>query len=273
MDHRWPPHLGTTSLMLALLSLSSPGLSSAQMPPGAGRCGDGICDMIETRMGFCAEDCGLAHERRRGPRRRKSRRSPTTSGPVGFIGCSLTLGTVQGYEDLGGKGLWSMDNDFSAYPGGSSAAWHSALARDGKRGRWAAFRRLLAANPRTETIWWMLCAGRDADEPDYEDLQEVLAAIKREAPKAAVYVTPPPERSGSDCALESPESTRTLTALADRLIAGGGAKAGPVLSGLDPEQTGDGCHPDSEGQRVWGEDVLRFFGVDGRTPGRKAAAE
>jgi len=70
---------------------------------------------------------------------------------IGYIGCSNTRETVEGYHYLGGKKMWDYER---RYGSGTLLDWSRNL-EDSKY--WDVFDELLKKHPETKTIWWQLC--------------------------------------------------------------------------------------------------------------------
>jgi len=208
-----------------------------------GKCGDGICGTVEKEKGTCPEDCTQPTQQ---PEER-----------IGFVGCSLTLGSVDGYSTLGGTKFWPY-KEANAYSGGSVSAWYSGINSASDK-RWQTFQSLMEKYPKTKIIWWELCTGTESNT--YIQITSILNKIKTIAPDAEIYVSAIPERKGYTCSLEKNEYTIKLEDYAEQLVQEGKAKKGPVMTPLTISQVGtDKCHPNPEGQEVWGKNLIDFFG-------------
>lgn len=226
-------------------------VQNATPPSGTGKCGDGVCDQVEKTKGVCPQDC-------------KANSTPTpsnasSSGPktVGFIGCSLTLGAVSGYQNAGGTKLW-LDTDVGdAYPGGSVKAWYEGLAGSSQKDRWAKFEEMLSRYGNTTRIWWNMCSGLD-NNLTYAQVLEMADRI-RKGTNATIYISVSPKRDYV-CQLEEQDGPDKLDPLAAELISSGWAQQGPALTPLSQDETGDNCHPNTAGQAIWGKNLADFFG-------------
>jgi hypothetical protein len=181
----------------------------------------------------------------------------TVSGSVGYVGCSMSQNSVEGYQDVGGTNMWSFR---APYGGGSVGRWHDDI--DGDRGRyWQGFERELVANPDTGVIWWNLCTVKSSPQDSFDNAVAILAEIEARIPGAEVYVSAQPlYANGHLCGLAGEGGPEYMVALADELIGAGLALAGPTMGPLDQSETRDGCHANAEGKTVLGNQLLDFFG-------------
>lgn len=188
--------------------------------------------------------------------------APAEGSSIGFIGCSQALGAVRGYVDLGGTRFWPVNR--GRYSGGTVARWAET---PGDNPYFRGFNSNLRAQP-TSTFWWQLCTHPEpTDEENYMYARTVLDELRARVPDAAVYVS---SQNGyiapHACDASGPDGPARMQALADRLVAEGLALAGPDVGDLRGDgsagegtvQTGDGCHPNTEGQAALGA-ALRSF--------------
>lgn len=178
-------------------------------------------------------------------------------GTVGFVGCSMSQNSVEGYESLGGSRMWSFR---VPYGGGGIGRWYLDITED--RGRyWEGFDAELAANPDTSTVWLNLCTLRQNRLDSFESAAAVISEIEARIPGTTVYVSGQPDYSdGHVCGLAGDGGPEAMAAIADELVAAGLALPGPVMGPLSEAQTGDGCHAGEDGRRVLGQQLLDFFG-------------
>lgn len=192
-------------------------------------------------------------------------------GQIGYVGCSVTEGAVEGYLDLGGLNVWPSAD--GAYGNGSVTNWANGQDRADNRW-WSWFQEQLQDHPETSIIWWELCSresvdGAISDEQMLENARLVRDEIKFRAPDTLIFVSSQPGYSdpGSDvepvCSITGADGPQRMQDLAVKLVEEGGVQAGPVLGPLMPDQLSeDGCHGNTEGNLFMGEQLLEFF-VDG----------
>lgn len=210
------------------------------------RCGDRVCDEKEkTNSNLCPTDC------------------QEEVLPVGFMGCSITHNAVDGYNALGGNNFWTMDARIGNYGGGSLSAWYTQLLNGaGNKDYWSILQNNLNQNPNTKKIWWELCSSAEANKLTYENVLAVLKKIKKIAPGAEIYVTSMPiflDTTHGICVDNN--GPAIIKGFTDKMIQEGKVKAGPVLSSLGETQTmADGCHANEQGQAIWGQNLMDFFG-------------
>jgi hypothetical protein len=179
------------------------------------------------------------------------------SKTIGYVGCSLTLGAVDGYANLGGTNFWPDKEAAGSYPGGSVTSWRDQLkTRNAANNRWWTFERLLSKYPRTDKVLWHLCSDKDRN-PTYPETLEVLEAIKNKT-TATIYVTSSPIRD-LPCAPDDNRCPKLLRTYADQMIRGGLVERGPELKSLQESEIGHDGHPNPAGKKVWGGDLRDFF--------------
>ena len=148
------------------------------------------------------------------------------------------------------------------YPGGSVASWVADLhAPDG--GRWATFEQLLAKYPQTQAIWWELCSSGDSADLEPEALANVRDAIAARAPGLPIYASASPSFPGPDTLMcTENDGPATMQSFVDELVATDDVEAGPVLTPLTTDEVAeDGCHARTQGEQVWGQDLVDAFGL------------
>ncbi len=185
--------------------------------------------------------------------------------PIGYVGGSLTYNATDGYATVGGTKFWEGPD--RAYGGGTVTAWAQALPDSDDDDRWEAFASLEATNrwrDTTRVVWFeLLSHGGETDGAVYEAALVVLDEIRRRLPGATIYVSGMNGYTvAGDCSGVTAAAPPQMRALADRLVVEGRALAGPIMAELTPEQTTDGagCHANSEGKRILGEELRAFFG-------------
>ncbi|MCR4369098.1 MAG: hypothetical protein NUV67_04295 [archaeon] len=194
--------------------------------------------------------------------------SPKEFEKLGFIGCSITHNAVDGYTSLGGGKFWGVEAQSPrSFGGGSLILWHKQLNRgvlQGEKDYWRIFETLVRENPEIEALWWEQCSAPGMEGMSYEDNLKLLAKIKEIAPNVEIYASPMPVFSTTEglCVPQGvPAGWQASDDFVSRMVAEGKVKQGPILTHLPNElTTGDGCHANDQGKRVWGQELIEFFG-------------
>lgn len=180
---------------------------------------------------------------------------PPGTGAIGYVGCSLTRGAVDGYHELGGTRFWPPAQDYS---GGTVERWAENLTSSSPY--WATFDALNRANPST-VIWWELCAHtQPSDAANYSYALSVLGEIGRRIPGVTVYVSAENGWGAPHvCDVMGVDGPARMRVLRDRLVGEARARLGPDLGDVPTSQIApDGCHPDEEGRKLLGAKLVAF---------------
>jgi hypothetical protein len=192
-----------------------------------------------------------------------------THGPIGYIGCSNTVQAIAGYHAAGGTRFWPS---FDTYGGATINRWATDV-RNPSSVLWYTFRQTLAEDP-TNVVWVQLCAfATTGEEQTYAAAAAVIQEVVRLVPGVVVYVSPLNGYVAPHvCSMTGPNGPESTAAVADRLAAEGVAFRGPdigdLLSIYETPSAGatsatnqtdqDGCHPNTEGERYLGKNLLKF---------------
>ncbi len=184
---------------------------------------------------------------------------PTTpkTATMGYVGCSMTMNAVSGYEAIGGTQFWPVIK----YGGGGIDRWGKDLSGNSKY--WGAFKEAFDANPKTHAIWWELCTlATDSTDDNYDHALIVLQEIKNRLPGAVVYVSAQPfYSSGHVCGIAGSDGPARMQSVADALVAEGKALKRPVMGPLlDSQLLPDGCHANTAGEESMGRQLMNHFG-------------
>ncbi len=176
-------------------------------------------------------------------------------GSIGYVGCSMTENAIDGYTALGGTQFWPR---FGRYGGGTVGRW--AFGTEAGSRLWAIFRGQLREEPDTAAIWWQLCTFAGGGQDDLGRAMTVLEEIKASAPDLPVYVSPQPAYTdGHVCEIAGDGGPERMAQLAADLVATGEVLAGPPQGPLASDVTRDGCHADTAGEEILGEQLATFF--------------
>lgn len=174
---------------------------------------------------------------------------------VGYIGCSMTMGAVNGALNLGSSIFWSSKPDY-----GGGGVWQWAQSLNNKY--WTAFQNAYNAKP-VNVIWWQLCSlDTDKNNETYDNALLVIDELKSRIPGVTVYVSAQPSYDPVDhvCSLAGASGPTRMATLAAQLTTSGEALAGPVNGPLKyPSQTKDSCHPNTSGEQLLGQQIIDFF--------------
>lgn len=182
---------------------------------------------------------------------------PQPGASIGYIGCSNTRETVEGYHRMGGQKMWSYDK---RYDSGAVLDWARQANTDNKY--WDVFDDLLAEHPETKTIWWQLCIRDDERKTSYEHAAAILEQIRKRIPGTTIYISALADYTQGVCEItgtwgleKAKELVQDLNANNDDVF------PGPVLGPMTPADTAkDGCHLKSpDGKRKLGTQMRQFF--------------
>ena len=177
-------------------------------------------------------------------------------GTVGYVGCSMSQNSVEGYEAGGGTNMWTFR---LPYGGGTIGRWNDAIS--GRGDYWGGFDKALDLDPNTSVIWWNLCTVKGSPQDSFENAVKILDQIENRIPGVEVYVSAqPPYADGHICALAGDGGPELMEQLAQQLIDAGLVGRGPNMGPLTKAETRDGCHANEAGQEVLGQQLLDFFG-------------
>ena len=175
---------------------------------------------------------------------------------IGYIGCSNTRETVEGYHRVGGTEMWDYDKRYDA---GAVADW----SRNAEMGNkyWDVFDSFLKENPNTTVVWWQLCVRDDERGTDYDQAVRVLDAARKRIPGAIFYVSGLADYTDGVCEITGTFGIEKAKELVQQLVENNeDVLAGPVLGPMSLVETAeDGCHLSPDGKRKLGEQMKQFF--------------
>jgi hypothetical protein len=182
--------------------------------------------------------------------------SSTSSTAVGYLGCSLTWQSVNGYHIDGGTRLWPP---LPGYGGGEIPKWFEDIANPTPK-YWSIFQRQLAMDP-ADTFWIEACFMTTQIRPsNVAETEAVVRHIRELVPGATIYLSPMNGWDPADsCGKASSAAVQTAQQVTDTLVSEGLVLRGPLLPVLPTTETVDGCHPDDAGQALLGRALLGFF--------------
>jgi hypothetical protein len=183
-------------------------------------------------------------------------RAPT-QGTVGYLGCSLTWQTVDGYHLLGGQRMWPPlegmgegDIPILAMELSAPPAAH-----------WDLFGQALARYPAT-AFWVEACFLTSQIGPqNVAQAELVIAHIRELVPGAKIYLSPMNGWDPADgCGKASSAAVATARRVTDAVVADGVALRGPTLPILPEAEALDSCHPDKNGRTLLAGALLDWLG-------------
>ena len=186
-------------------------------------------------------------------------KNPSSDVTVGFIGCSNTRETVEGYHYLGGTKMWDSQR---RYGSGTIIDW-SKDVNDSKY--WKVFDEMLAQYPHTNTIWWELCIMDEDRTTSYEHAAIILNEVRKRIPDVVIYVSSLADYTEGICEITGTFGLEKGKELAQELDEKNqDVFAGPLLGPMAPEDTADdGCHLSSpDGKRKLGNQMRLFFDAE-----------
>ena len=181
---------------------------------------------------------------------------PDTDRTIGFIGCSNTRETVEGYHYMGGTQMWDYDRHYGS---GTILDWSKDVDDSIY---WDVFDKLLEKYPNTKTIWWELCIMDNDRITSVEQADIVLNEIRQRIPGVVIYVSALADYTDGVCSITGTfglEKGKELVPLLD--TNNQDVFAGPVLGPMSQKETAkDGCHLSSpDGKRKLGTQLKFFF--------------
>src|SRR3989344_5511573 len=179
------------------------------------------------------------------------------SKTIGFIGCSNTRETVEGYYHVGGNKMWDYER---RYGSGTILDWSRNLDKDSKY--WNVFDKLLEKYPETKIIWWELCIMNEDRTTNYENAKVVLNEIRSRIPGVIIYVSALADYTDGVCEITGTFGLEKGKELVQELdINNEDVFLGPVLGPMSKKETAkDGCHLSSpDGKRKLGIQLRDFF--------------
>ncbi|MBI4152484.1 amidohydrolase family protein [Candidatus Woesearchaeota archaeon] len=183
-----------------------------------------------------------------------------SSVSIGYIGCSNTRETVEGYHYLGGKKMWDYER---RYGSGTLLDWSRNV--DEKSKYWDAFEDLLEKYPETKTIWWQLCIMDEDRTTSYEHAEIILNKMRERVSDAIIYVSALADYTDSVCTITGTWGLEKGKELAQELDEkNDDVFAGPFLGPMSAKETArDGCHLRSpDGKRKLGNQMRLFFDAE-----------
>ena len=183
-----------------------------------------------------------------------------SSVTIGYIGCSNTRETVEGYAHVGGKKMWDSQR---RYGSGTILDWSQNLEEGSKY--WDVFDELLEKYPNTNTIWFELCIMDEDRTTSYEHAAIILNEIRKRIPAVTIYVSPLSDYTDGVCEITGTFGLEKGKELAKELDEKNeDVFVGPLLGPMTPQDTAkDGCHLSSpDGKRKLGNQMRLFFDVD-----------
>ena len=188
---------------------------------------------------------------------------PTTTtlgngGLDGWIGCSMTAQTFNGYRSLGGQQFYGGQEYLVG--GADLFAWVSSTSR-----WWIEYRQQEALFGEPDRLVIMVCS-KGGRAPTNAAMEAVLQVAEAEAPGAEIVVMGQPGYvEGHLCGLIAPTlAQQEAVFVAQQAVVSHavalGATRGPVLPLLGPTTTRDGCNANAAGMALLGQTMIDWTG-------------
>jgi hypothetical protein len=201
----------------------------------------------------------------RAQRQHRQRKVQSLTHKVGYIGCSNSSGTVDGYH-LSARNknyLWPSYNT----RGGSIDRWAS-----GGSEYWTLYAAMVAKYGQPRYVWIQLCEKLPDDAVTYDMVKRMIANLKVQSPSAILVVSgindysPNPglcDLMGTASATSPGNGVYDTKLWADQLVTDKlAAIRGPDLGPLTANLTmNDGCHPNSSGKLLLGNQLRKAIDV------------
>jgi len=196
--------------------------------------------------------------------------APVPQDPVhiGFIGCSMTRNTFSGWDRISNE-VWPVDSGTGDYGGMSIGRW----ADDSKNSdAWADFESMMARFPNTDSVIIQVCGNKAGGSAQDHHIEAVAAELLNRHPSLDVYIGWQPEYvDGHDCRILSSIKTTTQESIArirdvalHGIMLGLGDQDASPLGPLDASTTSDGCHANTAGEDLIGQQMESWWqGLDG----------
>jgi hypothetical protein len=173
----------------------------------------------------------------------------------GYIGCSMTANTIDGYLAVGGTRFWPTLG--YKIGGGILNRWSSATST-----WWVEYDQQTSKFGSPATLVFMVCAGKAGAGVSNTIMSTALAVAQAKAPGVPIVVLGQPEYVdghlcrilGNTLAQQETALARVRNAVAHALSLG--AQSGPTMPDLDPTTTRDGCHANDAGKALLGQALL-----------------
>jgi hypothetical protein len=173
----------------------------------------------------------------------------------GYIGCSMTANTIDGYRALGATRFWPTPG--YRIGGGILGRWSTDSST-----WWAEYDQQISSFGPAATLVFMVCAGKAGAGVSNSIMSAALAVAEAKAEGAAIVVVGQPEYAdghlcrvlGNTLAQQETALAKVRSAVAHALSLG--AESGPTLPDLGPTTTTDGCHANDAGKALLGQALL-----------------
>jgi hypothetical protein len=179
-----------------------------------------------------------------------------TGHVVGYIGCSNSLDSVNGYAATPGKQLM--------WPGYNTNGGRIDLWAQSDSPYWLAFGQMVLQQGPPKAVWVQLCEDLLRQRDTFTEVQSMFANLRHHAPGATYYVSAiniynPLAGLCSFMGQQGQGETDT-TNWAGQAAKTGLAKQGPQMGPLTASLVvSDGCHPNQAGSTLLGKELHAFF--------------
>jgi hypothetical protein len=173
----------------------------------------------------------------------------------GYIGCSMTANTIDGYRALGATRFWPTLG--YRIGGGVLKRWSA-----GSSTYWAEYDQQISTFGPAASLVFMVCAGKAGAGVSNPIMSSALAVAEAKAEGTAIVILGQPEYVdghlckilGNTLAEQETALAKVRSAVAHALSLG--AQPGPTMPELGPTTTRDGCHANDAGKALLGQALL-----------------
>jgi hypothetical protein len=183
---------------------------------------------------------------------------------LGYIGCSMTADTFNGYQAIGATLAWPVGT--YNLSGGVLGAWvvRGSRWRGDRYGTFEGY--VQKRNAQAPAAVLLMVCSNNKTTVNLTQMQTVIGNIAYFSPGVQVYLTSQPRyTAGHLCknlatSLSHQESQfATIDAVIAAAIANDWAEAGLTMPVLKPSQLRDTCHANAEGRDVLGRAILGWW--------------
>lgn len=183
---------------------------------------------------------------------------------LGYIGCSMTRDTFQGYQELGAVLAWPVGT--YNLSGGVLGAWvvRGSRWRGDRNGAFEGYVQKRNAQP-PAAVLFMVCLNNKTTAK-LTDMQLVIGNLIHFSPNVEIYLTSQPRyTAGHLCtnlanSLSHQESQlAAIDTVISQAITNGWAASGPDMPVLAPSQLRDTCHANQTGRAILGQEIIDWW--------------
>jgi len=182
---------------------------------------------------------------------------------IGYIGCSNTLRSVQGYQNVTAPDQQLFWNAYqNSEPTGHYNLFDGLIQKwDNPTSEyWKNYTNEVALYGQPKIVWVELCEGVD-DPASFANVTTMLSILRSYSPNVVIYISPLNTYDPVGyCPITGPNGVQDATALEQEAVSAGLALQGPIMGPLNNSTTlSDHCHPNAAGKQILGQQLYQFF--------------